>query len=428
MTVFWLLCVVLALAAVSFIVWPLFFGRIQDEAVVKEGQSLREQTVLDLFNEHLKALEAQYETGELDEAQFTQMREELELSLLDDLPEAANQGSRGDRWGLYVAALLLPVLALSLYVYRGAIADVGIAELRDQYFATPASKGGNDQEQDVLEELVVALTDRLAFKPDNQANRYLLARSLMQQGRYGKAIVEYTHLAQSDAASAMILGELAQAVFLAAGNRITPEVDMLVERALQMDGTEATSLGLAGISAFEKAEYQQALDYWGRAVQQLGPFTAAGQSLQQGMARAKALMSKADEGVSQAGKKAPQSTQDSAVTQSSVQVQVSLAEAVAADPSTTVFVYARAWQGAKMPLAIQRLTVADFPRVVTLDQSMAMAPGVDITSVPELEILARVSFSGQPVPQTGDWQGSVGPVELSELDVPLPLVVDQVIP
>jgi cytochrome c-type biogenesis protein CcmH len=109
-------------------------------------------------------------------------------------------------------------------------------------------------------------------------------------------------------------------------------------------------------------------------------------------------------------------------------VKVSLAAGVQASPQDTVFVYARAWQGPKMPLAIHRLTVADLPAEVTLDQSMAMAPGMTINSFPELEVVARISKSGAPEAQSGDWQGSLGPVVLAELDGPLSLTVDERLP
>ena len=60
-----------------------------------------------------------------------------------------------------------------------------------------------------------------------------------------------------------------------------------------------------------------------------------------------------------------------------------------------------------MPLAVQRLVVSQLPTTVVLDNSMAMAAGASIGDVDEVTITARVSLSGQPMAQAGDWQGQV---------------------
>ncbi|TEW43031.1 c-type cytochrome biogenesis protein CcmI/CycH [Psychromonas algicola] len=92
----------------------------------------------------------------------------------------------------------------------------------------------------------------------------------------------------------------------------------------------------------------------------------------------------------------------------------------------TVFVYARAWQGSRVPLAIKRFKLNDLPSLVTLDSSNAMAPGKDITSVEKLEVLVRVSQSGHASPQSGDWLATTGPISLETQKNPvLPNFIEQ---
>jgi cytochrome c-type biogenesis protein CcmH len=81
-----------------------------------------------------------------------------------------------------------------------------------------------------------------------------------------------------------------------------------------------------------------------------------------------------------------------------------------------------------MPLAIQRLPASGFPLEVTLDSSMAMAEGMDIRSVAQLELIARISRSGNAVPQSGDWTGSFGPVILGEKEGAIELVISEQTP
>ncbi|GAB3106316.1 c-type cytochrome biogenesis protein CcmI [Aestuariicella hydrocarbonica] len=438
MVSFWLIVAVMTLAAAFFVLWPLWRQRQGGEDVAD-----REALVLDLFNEHLQGLERQFAAGELDQAQFEQLKTELELSLLEDITDDKKECHGHSRWGLYAAVVLLPAVAFGLYWKYGSINDVDIVLKRQAYFQEEmqAAERGELSSGQALQGMVDSLEKRIAQAPDNLGNRYLLARAYMQSNDYVKAVGQYTYIAQNNDAPANVLGELAQAVFLAAGNRVTPEVEILVARALEKEPNEATSLGLAGIGAFERAQYAEAIQYWQRAVQVLGVDSPGAQSLMAGIQRAYSLMPEAAAPPAVLGQAdmaavplAPQGQtvgtgkQQDTAAQASIQVQVSVADGVEVAPSDTVFVYVRAWKGAKMPLAIRKVPASELPATIILDETMAMAPGVTLTSFPRLEVVARISRSGAPVPQSGDWQATFGPVILAELDGPLSLSVNQQIP
>ncbi len=97
----------------------------------------------------------------------------------------------------------------------------------------------------------------------------------------------------------------------------------------------------------------------------------------------------------------------------SIKVTVKLSPALAgkAAPTDTVYIFARAAQGSKMPLAIVRKQVRELPVSVTLDDSMAMVPDMKMSSVPQLIIGARVSKSGDAVPKPGDLEGYAPPLK-----------------
>ncbi len=431
MGLFWVFAVVMALLAVGFVVWPLWRGG-------QEAGVDRQELVLDLFNEHLVALERQLESEEIDQQQFEQLKTELEESLLEDAGQVERQVSAstsGYRW-LWLTGLLLPVTSILIYFERGSIDDVEIVESRMAYFHQASmGEAGSESTPVALEQLVAQLEERLESKPDNAGNRYLLARSYMQMSLYIKAAASYMELIQLEEAKqqpgessrvpANIVGELAQAVFLAAGNSVTPEVQQLIDKALSIDPNEASSLGLAGIAAFEQERYGEAIEYWGRAVQLMGPASSASISLRSGMARAKELLAQQG-GVPLAGEAVKADGPEAS--QSSVVVRVALSEGVAVAQGDTVFIYARAWQGPKVPLAIQRLSVAQLPIEVELNESMAMAPGMTLSSFPELELVARVSPDGNPMAQSGDWQGAVGPIRLAEVKGSVALVIADQLP
>jgi cytochrome c-type biogenesis protein CcmI len=95
-------------------------------------------------------------------------------------------------------------------------------------------------------------------------------------------------------------------------------------------------------------------------------------------------------------------------------------------PSDTLFVFAKAAQGPAMPLAIARLTVAQLPASVTLSDSMAMMPSLTLSKFPQIVLGARISKSGNAVPQKGDYQ-TVSSSLANSSSEPFRLTIDQVV-
>ena len=75
------------------------------------------------------------------------------------------------------------------------------------------------------------------------------------------------------------------------------------------------------------------------------------------------------------------------------------------DDDDTVFVFARASEGPRMPLAVMRAQAKDLPLDFSLDDSMAINPAMTISQYPEVIVVARISKSGNATPQSGDIQG-----------------------
>jgi cytochrome c-type biogenesis protein CcmH len=65
-----------------------------------------------------------------------------------------------------------------------------------------------------------------------------------------------------------------------------------------------------------------------------------------------------------------------------------------------------------MPLALLKTTVAQLPLKFTLDDSSAMLPDRKLSGASQVLVKARISKSGNAIPQPGDWEGSLGPVKV----------------
>jgi len=165
----------------------------------------------------------------------------------------------------------------------------------------------------------------------------------------------------------------------------------------------------------------------------LNPNSVAAQAFTRGISRAKIALA-ANPGLAKTNTTLPQGAKNVAQAEDelntpSLVVDVSIdSSKVSVSGTETVFIYARAWKGAKIPLAIKRIQVKDLPTQIRLSTDDAMAQGMDITTSPQLEVLARLSKSGQAVPQSGDWQISFGPVSLDEQKSPIKLQISEQLP
>lgn len=108
--------------------------------------------------------------------------------------------------------------------------------------------------------------------------------------------------------------------------------------------------------------------------------------------------------------------------------RVALSPALAgkAAVTDTVFIVARAPEGPRMPLAVIRRQVKDLPFEFTLGDEQAMSPEMKLSKFSEAVIVARVSKSGNAIPQSGDLQGVTGNVKLGASNVNV--LIDTVVP
>lgn len=414
---FWQIIVVFSIAAVLFVAWPLIKAPFSRKVVAQKAD--RDETQIDLYREHLADLEKTHERGEIDASQFEELKLELQKTLV--VEGVARSGEKlhfGGKKILLVIAVLVPIFSLVLYSQWGQKKDWDIYQLLE---TLPKVESREDYDKK-LRELVVLVQARLNQTPDNTQLVNLLAQTAMTLQDYDQAVDAYRRILDQFPQSPRIIANLAQAMFYRAGNVVTPEVREYTHKALALAPMMPEMLGLAGIDAKNQGDYRAAIRYWKTAVQHMDPNSRVAQGYLNGIAKAEQALLAAGEKLDAEEK----STADAA--SAKIELQVSLADSVQISGGETLFVYARAWNGPKMPLAIQKLSASQLPLSVTLDESMAMAPGMTIKSFPELELVARISKTGSPTAQSGDLQGSFGPVKLDALEGVQQIIISEQLP
>ena len=348
-----------------------------------------------IYRDQLRELEADLQAGTLAADQYDKARREIEARLLADVPASTEPETPSAVTGRgHVAAVVLavavPFLAVGVYLTVGSPA------------ALLAGAGGDSAHgltPQQFETLVARLAAKLKENPDDAEGWSMLGRSYAVMGRFRESADAYANAAARAPNDAQLLADYADALAMAQGRRLEGEPEKLIARAVAADPDNVKARMLAGTIAFNRGDYAGAAAHWERVLARVPPESEIGQQLRAAIADARG------QGGGRTAKAAPAAA-------GRVRGVVKLAPRLAAKarPGDTVFVFARAAQGSRMPLAIVRKQVADLPFEFTLDDSMAMSPAMKLSGQGRVVVGARVSKSGTATPQPGDLEGTTQPV------------------
>lgn len=362
-----------------------------------------------VFDRKLKELDEDLKRDLIGREQFEAARADLERTLIDDLADYSQPVFKKSGKTVAIAVLLaVPVVSVFMYLKT----DNGLASLSDDFQAEVS-----DQDRRLtVEQAIRSLEHKLGDDPDDLAGWSMLGRSYLALGNFGRAVDAYERAyTLSKGTDADILVGYAEARALAAGQQFDEDTMAFFVRAVQIDPYHDRALWYAGYAAYHLHDYQSSVEYWERLLRQVpDDQPQAREALQIYLDDAR---QKAHLGIETAGQEtgevaASDKKPDGAA---SIDVLVSLSAALGGDvaDSDTLFVYARALQGPPMPLALVRMNAAALPVRVTLDDTVAMIPEMALSSMEQVEVIARISRSGQARMQAGDLYGSVQPVKTS---------------
>ena len=436
MTIFWILTAGLAGLALLFVIPPLLSRR---EATAETDQ---DQLNLDVFRQQLVELDADMAAGKLERGQYQDARQDLERELLHDVKgqgaPAATAAPGTAPFTALILALALPAFAVGLYLAIGHSAIIPRLETAAVATAsTPPDHGaGGAQQAASLEVMVERLAAKMEENPNQLEGWLMLGRTYVALNQPDKGAAALARALSLAPQNPEVMINLAQALATAANGQLAGRPAELIAAALVIEPKHATGRWLNGLVAYQAGEFPLAVKRWealaldldaaGEDASELRQFIADARE-QGGLPPANTPTSPSVTPVAAAAAASPAASSQPAP--AAIQVAVSLAEPLKsrANANQSLFIYAKAASGPPMPLAVKRLRVADLPITVTLDDSLAMTPEMRLSNFPQVMVGARISASGQAVPQSGDLEGEIGPVATAE-NFSLKVVIDHVRP
>jgi len=379
--------------------------------LIKRQPADREETTgqrelnLIVLREQLAEVERDIKEGRISEEGGRQSREELERRVLEytaDAPAEASSGGRKIKLAIALG-IAFPVAIGALYWNLGAPESV-----------VPGKKmaAGKDGQHALSPEQITAMVERLSLRlqenPNDGGGWLMLARSYAVLGRYPESAAAFGRALSLLPPDAQNYADFADIIAMSQGKRLAGDPEKLVQRALEIDPRNVKALALSGTIAFDRQDYGQAIREWQKVLALVPDDSPAAAGIQGSIRDAENRMAISGKQATETTKAAGDTPAVAAKLTGTVELDPKLRSAI--KPGDTLFVFARAVNGPKMPVAMLRAKADEMPMNFTLDDSMAMAPQFKLSTVGQVVVGARISKSGDALARAGDLEGLSSPV------------------
>jgi len=256
---------------------------------------------------------------------------------------------------------------------------------------------------------ILFLEQKLTENPDDIQGWALLSRTYLALGQYTKASLGLKKVIELGGANADIYASLADATALAADGNMQGEPTRYADQALSLNPNNRQALWLRGLAAVQMGEKELAKNHWGKLLVILEDQPAQQNELKAIMADALGSDTLPQTQATESPSSVAQTPAETVTpVEGGLIVNVDIADSIksSANPQDIVFVFARAVNGPPPPVAVKRLRVADLPTTISLSDNDAMVPQFKMSLYPEITVSARLSKSGQPVAQPGDFESA----------------------
>ena len=308
---------------------------------------------------------------------------------------------------------VLVALSAGLYAYQG----------RPE---VPSGRGSAAAGTQSMDEAIASLSARLKESPDDPEGWNMLGRSYMSVQDFGNAVNAFEHaVALEESGNAQSLVSLGEALLARDNAPIEGRTATLFETAVSLDPIDQKALFYSGIAAANRGDVELATDRW-EQLSTLNPPPEIQNILSRQIAEWRGEPVPEPAPMAAAPAPAPEVAMQPAASSDAVitaNITLSGDAAAALTSEAIVFIIARDPAAPSPPIAVTRRLLSQLPATVSLSDAESMVQGRNLSSFEEFEILVRVSLSGQPVSQPGDWYTAaiVKPTEQQSID----LTIDQ---
>lgn len=365
-----------------------------------EGASRRQMNAA-IYQEELEKLAAERNVGRIDAQEYEMSHAEMRQRLFQDAEVEDDKAIMGSGKKVIIGISVFVVL-LSSGLYLALGDAFRVAQRNEQ---KPITQAG-------VEQMVNDFALKMEKDPGNLKGWAMLARSYRILGRNADAAKAYARAGNFINDDPELLAEYADTLVATANGNFADKPKQLLQQALKLDPNNLLALWLSGTAAYTVGNYSSAVQIWERLAKLMPP----------GSDEARAIASSIEEARSKGGIAAAPPAAGKTISG-----QIDLAPELKSKikPGDMLMVIARQ-PGERMPVAVLKMPVSQFPFNFVLDDSLAMNPNKRLSQLSEATIEVRISKTGMAKAEPGDLMSVVQTVKLGSSKVRV--LVNQVNP
>lgn len=362
----------------------------------KGEETSRRQMNAAIYREELDKLVAEHAAGLINADEYEMSHAEMRQRLFQDTSEEDDCSVMGSSKKVVIGlCVFIVLLSSAMYFSLGDV--IRIAQYNEQ---RPTTQAG-------VEKMVAEFALKMEKDPGNLKGWAMLARSYRILGRNQDAANAYARAGSFINDDPELLAEYADTLASVSNGNFSGKPLALINQALKIDPNNLLALWLSGSASFAAQNYKAAVQAWERLANQLPPGSEEARAIQGSIAEARSKGGLTSTIASVGGSKGI-----------SGKIELSAELKSQVKPSDTVLVIARQ-PGERMPVAVLKVAVGDFPMNFVLTDALAMNPNMPISKLSEVAIEVRISKTGMAKPEAGDLMSSVQTVKVGSNQVRL---------
>ncbi|WP_405601636.1 MULTISPECIES: c-type cytochrome biogenesis protein CcmI [unclassified Pseudoalteromonas] len=395
MILMWACFALLTLVALGFVMLP-FLKKERVQTITHNANA----ELISIYEQRLVDLQTDLDNQRIDSINHAESIVELKRRLLNELSPEKSLNSKGNNriFALTGGAFVLALTGI-FYSFTGSQQQISawhdaMDNLAD-YGERAVMQKGEPLSQNELQAFALALRTKLSRSGDDEIAWMLLGRVAMSLNEFDMAQQSFDKALRMNPDNMQVLISYSQVLLLEGSEANMTRAAGMLSKVLKVEPTNLDAISLLALIAYERKDWPQA--------------KAAFEVLLASMEKSDSRYSMISKRIADIEQQMQSEGSVIPVTNgvSTITVTVDIAkELIDKQPKNGIlFIFAKAATGSPMPLAAVKLTTYSFPVTVELSDSSAMVAGLNLSSVENIVISARISIDDSVMPSSGELEG-----------------------
>ncbi|WP_438864969.1 c-type cytochrome biogenesis protein CcmI [Neptunicella sp.] len=397
MMVFFLAAASLLLLALLLIVVPYWRAKKRQQEIATDQQQMN----IELTRQRLSELQRENQQGLLSDADQIEAEKELKSALVDEYQQTeATTHFHRSGWLQGIVAIVMLCIVATVYWHSNQLAKMEHWQEAIKQFPSLAKRAVMQADQSVTEQeltdLALGLRTTLQDKPDDAVAWLLLGRVYNAIGYVEPAIAAFERSLELNPEHIGAKISLSQSLVMTNQPAQLQRAKGYLQQVLAQDESDADAIGLLAIVASQLGENELAIKNWQKLLQQVPPSDPMYQSIAQR--------------ISELQPDSPESSHTADDTQTAFTLTVNVAETLRSKIPKQGFVVVfaqNAETNMKMPAAVIKQPLNQWPVTVELTDNNAMLATYKLSDLKQARLVARISLDDNVQKALGDLQGEI---------------------